>query len=1579
MINDKSFQLLRTNPALTGNVKVVVDSDYDLYLESYNSIPMLNRSEYKHKMMTEDDMYDLAVSNFFYKLSPDIVFSKREKMNLDSDSINNRYYYQYDPIYFSGGKNIEDQWYNEEFEYNAPLYIRPNNLPESFVILRVDDPAIFNKETGYDIDGLNKDNFRSEIIDKWKAVKSFDLTNDTKLGSWVDKNFRNNKRYPNKSFEFSADIVTNSTWYGVDYRKGCYSSKKSFTYDFLSVSQPHYKLENYVTNGFKNNGIIYPHIVNFKFLFDDTPADPFKLKKYSLNRYYGFYIEQIDTIKHLTSYDPPNIVSGITIVNNIFVDENDVKNPLYPFEEEYDENLEYYIYAKTDLYKVIRVLENDKYVYKILSDVALSVDDINKDGIIDIEYSQNERISYDVKLKGRYSNLDIDSYINRNDEKEGLYGDLYLLEVDGKDHVLKYDDNYIVGENNTGGTILSGDTPINDMVGDLKYLYVADNSGLTVYNWEGEIMWQGNTSNSDLPSNKVNTLYLDNNILYAGTENGIWIKDFNTLNYFGNVKYNTSNTNLPSNNITKIYFKDNIVVATSGSTIDWWINYPNLTSGYTKTVSDANINSFSIDDGDLFIAEGKRIRKYLFFNPEQYLDFSYESNIFLPNAEINDILIKDDIFYVGTDDGFWLKNGPFEKVYNSTTGFDIGSNQVKKIQTNIEDGIIYLTLSGGTDGGIYYLNYFDNIISQQYTTTGNSLQENLFTSVIKPGDSEIAVGGYAGFQIFNTPINSNSTGFNAFDYYLNTDYAINSNSDILEYWIQDRDSEHYVSKSTSEGPIKFAVKRLKFCDIKDFDFDRIDTKYSEFDYRQNNIYTQSDEHKLYTEDLKDKNVPKDWRTYKSGINQYKIMNISSEYIANNELWELNDAGTPTTIWSKNPTSCKWGFQNSISHSDNSYKLNVSYQIGSKYNRTTGLFETIPDSTKKNLDYFYRVGELTRSGNTSDIEKYHFYNQATNIETSLFNEDSRKFNLELYLSNDFDYFNYFFDNYMNQRIDNNDENIKSTTKFSLFNNGGQFTNSSTLFNGIKYEILNVEDIVYDEKATNTYSIKDILTDNTTNFNGYKFSVIFNPAYYYQDSNGDQIDNIIITPYRWYNPLYLEGYDFQGNKLNPFIRGYNKASNDGIVMEDSNYSGLTYYQEPSIRVSLIFSNEKKEDEILYLKKSGKLFYKSSLLTGTTTNPISTDYSNGFSNTDTLNEYVFFSGSSYYDENRDEISQFYELSAGTSETFINLIDWDEDDFISNWKSWKNNSLLYMQDGELFNGSIYDWDEVIDNSKVSINVFLNEEYKNCLVIVNSPVLIKSELKNLNNTDSFGFNHGLYYGNTIEDQSMYVSGFSEQYVYNPSRLVAINYAKTLNDIVEKIGFDSLNYYYVNSNGYTKYEMSGTTVSPFILKVKNPEKINLYKNPYNIIPLKGPSYDVYNVEGNVIDYPLSVVRKEKDDKTLKADIYRYGGEYEPIFKKIQTFNKVDYKCDCSVNSRTVYQENYRFDDTYTNFGTIDEIVYSKINENGSVLKLADKDNSKSYYPMIDEYGYSVSSKFIFKSSWDNDFFIRTTNNIKFNY
>ena len=66
MIN-KSFQLLRTNPALTTNIKLVVSSDYKLYLESFDTNKQLSDQKFKHVTINIDIIF--RVYNFSAKES----------------------------------------------------------------------------------------------------------------------------------------------------------------------------------------------------------------------------------------------------------------------------------------------------------------------------------------------------------------------------------------------------------------------------------------------------------------------------------------------------------------------------------------------------------------------------------------------------------------------------------------------------------------------------------------------------------------------------------------------------------------------------------------------------------------------------------------------------------------------------------------------------------------------------------------------------------------------------------------------------------------------------------------------------------------------------------------------------------------------------------------------------------------------------------------------------------------------------------------------------------------------------------------------------------------------------------------------------------------------------------------------------------------------------------------------------------------------------------------------------------------------------------------------------------------------
>ena len=64
-----------------------------------------------------------------------------------------------------------------------------------------------------------------------------------------------------------------------------------------------------------------------------------------------------------------------------------------------------------------------------------------------------------------------------------------------------------------------------------------------------------------------------------------------------------------------------------------------------------------------------------------------------------------------------------------------------------------------------------------------------------------------------------------------------------------------------------------------------------------------------------------------------------------------------TMWNKIQTTNKWGYSESISHSDYPYKLNNSNEVGGVYNRTVNTKLGIPTIEEKNLDYFYRIGEF----------------------------------------------------------------------------------------------------------------------------------------------------------------------------------------------------------------------------------------------------------------------------------------------------------------------------------------------------------------------------------------------------------------------------------------------------------------------------------------------------------------------------------------------------------------------------------------------------------------------------------------------
>lgn len=463
---------------MTSNIKLVVTSDYKLYLESFNTNNNLSNVNYKHFPIQKTDYLENKIAYFYKKLPIDIAFDV--KYDNDNEIIQTSYDKQFDTIYFSGGYYVEDQWYKEEFDYLAPLYIRKNSLPMGFIILRVDDPSGYNLNVSnnFELNNLTSENFY-ELVDNWKCVKYFDMTYTTDLGEWLYMNYTNNDRFPKTAFEYHPERAEFSYWYGMDYSSGIYSSKSLFMDDRDEIETPHFRWEKFITEGYKRTGIIFPYILNLKFLFDDTPATPNSLKKYSMNRYYGFYVDNLEYVGSITSYRTPPMIENTYLINNIIVsgdtgitedmicnlDFYGIPSP-NPFVEEWDENKEYYVWidntedfyrTKTisGLYQVQKIFQNNQYVYKIISDEIL--DNYWNTGntnlkTVDINYN-----NYNI-LTAITSEFSIDKYQDCEGNEKVMYGDLYLIRIDDKYHVIKY----------SSGLTIENELTVNQITGDLE-------------------------------------------------------------------------------------------------------------------------------------------------------------------------------------------------------------------------------------------------------------------------------------------------------------------------------------------------------------------------------------------------------------------------------------------------------------------------------------------------------------------------------------------------------------------------------------------------------------------------------------------------------------------------------------------------------------------------------------------------------------------------------------------------------------------------------------------------------------------------------------------------------------------------------------------------------------------------------------------------------------------------------------------------------------------------------------------------------------------------------------------------------
>ena len=424
----KSFGILSTNVGLTTNIKIVVSGSYSLSLDSIESKEELSVSKYKNVSFIKDNYYDELISYFYGDLPTDTAY--HIKYDNDVDSMSDDFASQYDELYQYGARNIiNNKNYKEEFEYFAPLYISPNNLPKKFIIFRVDGPGIGK---------INRKNIKSSIFQNFKTVKIFDLTKHSYLGEWLDRNFNNNSFFPLTPFEMSFDNLEFTKWNGIDYKNSGYTSKSLFFENIYEEEKEIFEFEKIVFDGYQNNSIVFPNILNLSFLFDDTPANSDSFRKWSMNRYYGFYLDDMIQVKTLSPYITPFIKTDAVVLEN---------NILYsptgdPFMEGFLDHKIYYVEYLGEYYKVEKFTETGNNILQSVTNGSVTTQQFTP------QIFTKWRIVSDVKLVGKQSLLNKNTGLITADKKLINYdltnfviddwnsADIWLIEIDGMFHNL---------------------------------------------------------------------------------------------------------------------------------------------------------------------------------------------------------------------------------------------------------------------------------------------------------------------------------------------------------------------------------------------------------------------------------------------------------------------------------------------------------------------------------------------------------------------------------------------------------------------------------------------------------------------------------------------------------------------------------------------------------------------------------------------------------------------------------------------------------------------------------------------------------------------------------------------------------------------------------------------------------------------------------------------------------------------------------------------------------------------------------------------------------------------------------------
>ena len=280
-INDdnSSYMLMRTNPKLSGNIKVVMDSKGTMFMDTIEANDELANAKFKRNKINPKGSFPVDLQRNFSSLDPEVLYDLKER---DDQYLNSKrnLFEQYDFFYGYGASQLNNKYYEENYSLFAPIWIK-KDLPEFFAIFKVE--GSINEESYLE---NNREELLKKFFEKGKIIKTFDLREGTAFGTYFS-NLVNDSRFSEVPMKVSYEENVLSTWSGVSYKDGILANKGEYLYNFFQTDNTIHNFDEFLTRGFERNRMISTNLINMEFLFNDPTSED-----YEINRYFGVYFNE---------------------------------------------------------------------------------------------------------------------------------------------------------------------------------------------------------------------------------------------------------------------------------------------------------------------------------------------------------------------------------------------------------------------------------------------------------------------------------------------------------------------------------------------------------------------------------------------------------------------------------------------------------------------------------------------------------------------------------------------------------------------------------------------------------------------------------------------------------------------------------------------------------------------------------------------------------------------------------------------------------------------------------------------------------------------------------------------------------------------------------------------------------------------------------------------------------------------------------------------------------------------------------------------------------------------------------------